>query len=148
MATFFKTTKNYVKLLKIRPIAIPQIIKSEYPDIELTAITSLFRLHKNIYDVDITASIKSHGLHIDLSNPLPLEALQRKAYIELYVKNHNNNNIVYDTVGFDNQYSLNNGSLDVTLICTDMIKPPLKNWQRHSMYTFQIYDTKDCDKLK
>jgi hypothetical protein len=121
-----------IRQIRVRPIYIPQIMRSE-----TSSISSLFRLNPNQYSDGHTTSIKHFGTCIDLPKPVPLETLRGKAYIELYIKNSKNKCITYNTLGFDNNYKIENGSLDVMLMCMDAENPFLRN----RLYWFQIYDT-------
>ena len=126
-----------IRQIRIRPIYIPQIIKSVYPDVKGSSISSLFRLHPSQYTNDHISSIKHFGTCIELPKSVPLEVLRSKAYIELYIKNSNNKCISYTTLNFDNHYNVENESLDIMLMCMDAENPLLRN----RLYWFQIYDT-------
>jgi hypothetical protein len=137
MNPFSKLPKNMLRQLVVRPIHIPQLFRTTYPNLTVGASFDM----SNFFDRDAPkAMIPQDGQVIDFPLPIPLKQLQSRGYINSHIRN-DGKDVVYTVMGFDRTYEVSRGKLDVMLICVDSEVPRPRYW-KYPMFTFQIYPTK------
>ena len=132
MNFFRRLPKNIINQVKVRPIYIPQILKSTYPDLSVSA---KLQIYYNSHEAPIT----KNGAIIKLPEQLSMDNFKR-LWICSDIKN-NENHVTYTTLGFDRTYDISKGTVDLALICTDATVPRPR-YSKHPIFTFEIFDAK------
>jgi hypothetical protein len=121
-----------INRFKVRPIYIPPILSSVYPNLSVSAKLQIFYKY-------FEAPISQNGTVIVLPEQLSMKDLKRQ-WIDLNIKN-GENHVTYTTADFGRTFDISQGCVDIALICTDATVPRLRYWP-YPMFTFQIFDAK------